>query len=86
MLPLKIIHYNTLNMATKMTAVEWLRLTIQNKLASEMGPFFAEAFETAKVVEREYMMQMYNAGKAEGIIEGPQTANEYFTETYGKEN
>jgi hypothetical protein len=69
-------------MATKMTAVEWLRLTIQNKLASEMGPFFAEAFETAKVVEREYMMQMYTAGKLEGIKEGPQTANEYFTETF----
>ena len=69
-------------MATKMTAVEWLRLTIQNKLTAEMGPFFAEAFETAKVVEREYMMQMYNAGKLEGIKEGPQTANEYFNETF----
>jgi hypothetical protein len=69
-------------MATKLTAVQWLEIAIQNKLASEMGPFFAEAFETAKVVEREYMMQMYNAGKAEGIIEGPQTANEYFTEEF----
>jgi hypothetical protein len=42
-----------------------------------------EAFETAKVLEREYMMMMYNAGKAEGLIEGPQKANEYFTVTYG---
>jgi hypothetical protein len=71
-------------MATKMTAVEWLRLTIQNKLASEMGPFFAEAFETAKVVEREHMMLMYNAGKVEGLLDGPQTANEYFTEEFNQ--
>jgi hypothetical protein len=69
-------------MATKMTAVKWLEIAIQNKLTAEMGPYFAEAFETAKVVEREYMMQMYNAGKLEGIKEGPQTANEYFTETF----
>ena len=73
-------------MATKMTAVQWLEIAVQNKLASEMGPYFQEAFETAKVVEREYMIQMYNAGKAEGIIEGPQTANQYFNETYAKEN
>ena len=65
-----------------MTAVKWLEIAIQNKLTAEMGPYFAEAFETAKVVEREYMMQMYNAGKLEGIKEGPQTANEYFTETF----
>jgi hypothetical protein len=69
-------------MPTKMTAVEWLRLTIQNKLTAEMGPYFAEAFQQAKALEREYMMQMYNAGKLEGIKEGPQTANEYFTETF----
>jgi hypothetical protein len=42
-----------------------------------------EAFEQAKALEREYMMQMYTAGKLEGIKEGPQTANEYFNETYG---
>jgi ABC-type enterochelin transport system substrate-binding protein len=41
-----------------------------------------EAFETAKVLEREYMMLMYNAGKTEGLIEGSQTAKEYFTETF----
>jgi len=41
-----------------------------------------EAFETAKVLEREYMMMMYNAGKTEGLIEGSQTAKEYFTETF----
>jgi hypothetical protein len=69
-------------MPTKMTAVEWLRLTIQNKLTTEMGPYFAEAFQQAKALEREYMMQMYTAGKLEGIKEGPQTANEYFTETF----
>jgi hypothetical protein len=69
-------------MATKLTAVQWLEIAIQNKLTSEMGPYFAEAFQQAKALEREYMMQMYNAGKLEGINEGPQTANEYFTESF----
>jgi hypothetical protein len=69
-------------MATKMTAVKWLEIAIQNKLTAEMGPYFAEAFQQAKALEREYMMQMYTAGKLEGIKEGPQTANEYFTETF----
>jgi len=41
-----------------------------------------EAFETAKVLEREHMMLMYNAGKVEGLLEGPQTAKKYFTETF----
>jgi hypothetical protein len=69
-------------MATKMTAVQWLEIAIQNKLTAEMGPYFAEAFQQAKALEREYMMQMYTAGKLEGIKEGPQTANEYLTETF----
>ena len=43
-----------------------------------------EAFNTAKSIESEYMMQMYNAGKAEGIIEGSQTAKEYFTDTFNQ--
>jgi hypothetical protein len=71
-------------MATKMTAVQWLQIAVQNKLASEMGPYFQEAFETAKVVEREHMMLMYNAGKVEGLLDGPQTANEYFTEEFNQ--
>jgi hypothetical protein len=49
-----------------------------------MGPYFQEAFETAKVVEREHMMLMYNAGKVEGLLDGPQTANEYFTEEFNQ--
>ncbi len=69
-------------MATKMTAVQWLEIAIQNKLTAEMGPYFTEAFQQAKALEREYMMQMYSAGKLEGIKEGPQTANEYLTETF----
>jgi hypothetical protein len=69
-------------MPTKLTAVQWLEIAIQNKLTAEMGPYFAEAFQQAKALEREYMMQMYTAGKLEGINEGPQTANEYLTETF----
>jgi hypothetical protein len=69
-------------MATKMTAVEWLRLTIHNKLTSEMGPFFAEAFETAKELERQYLMQSFTSGKIEGLNEGPLTSEQYYNETY----
>jgi hypothetical protein len=43
-----------------------------------------EAFETAKVLEREHMMLMYNAGKVEGLLDGPQTAKEYFTEEFNQ--
>jgi hypothetical protein len=42
-------------MATKMTAVQWLEIAVQNKLASEMGPYFQEAFEQAKAMEKEQM-------------------------------
>jgi hypothetical protein len=49
-------------MATKMTAVEWLRLTIQNKLTSEMGPYFEEAFEQAKAMERQQIKEAYIMG------------------------
>jgi hypothetical protein len=69
-------------MPTKLTAVQWLEIAIQNKLTAEMGPYFAEAFQQAKALEREYMMQMYTAGKLEGINEGPQTANEYLIEIF----
>ena len=38
-----------------MTAVQWLEIAVQNKLASEMGPYFQEAFEQAKAMEKEQM-------------------------------
>ncbi len=44
-------------MATKMTAVQWLEIAVQNKLASEMGPYFQEAFEQAKAMERQQIKE-----------------------------
>ena len=42
-------------MSRKMTAVQWLEIAISNKLTSEMGPYFAEAFEQAKAMEKQQM-------------------------------
>ena len=71
-------------MAKKLTAVEWLEIAIQNKLTSEMGPYFAEAFEQAKELERQYLMQSFTSGKIEGLNEGPMTSEQFYKETYGK--
>ena len=69
-------------MATKLTAVEWLEIAIQNKLTSEMGPYFAEAFEQAKELERQYLMQSFPSGKIEGLNEGPMTSEQFYNQTY----
>lgn len=71
-------------MAKKLTAVEWLEIAIQNKLTSEMGPYFAEAFEQAKELEHQYLMQSFTSGKIEGLNEGPLTSEQFYKETYGK--
>ena len=73
-------------MAKKLTAVEWLQIAIQNKLTSEMGPYFAEAFEQAKELERQYLMQSFTSGKIEGLNEGPLTSEQFYKETYGKDS
>lgn len=69
-------------MAKKLTAVEWLEIAIQNKLTSEMGPYFAEAFEQAKELERQYLMQSFTSGKIEGFNEGPMTSEQFYNQTY----
>ena len=69
-------------MAKKLTAVEWLEIAVQNKLSSEMGPYFAEAFEQAKELERQYLMQSFTSGKIEGLNEGPMTSEQFYKETY----
>jgi hypothetical protein len=50
----------------------------------DFGKLITEAFDTAKAIEREYMMLMYNAGKSEGVTEGSKTAKEYFTDTFNQ--
>ena len=69
-------------MSTKLTAVQWLEIAVQNKLASEMGPYFAEAFEQAKELERQYLKQSFTSGKIEGLNEGPMTSEQYYTSTF----
>ena len=66
-------------MATKMTAVQWLEIAVQNKLASEMGPYFAEAFEQAKAMEKEQIVETYN----EGALDGLQLGEQYYNFVYG---
>jgi hypothetical protein len=69
-------------MSTKLTAVQWLEIAVQNKLGSEMGPYFAEAFEQAKELERQYLKQSFTSGKIEGLNEGPMTSEQYYKETF----
>jgi hypothetical protein len=72
-------------MATKMTAVQWLEIAVQNKLASEMGPYFQEAFEQAKEMEKEQIQDAYYHGiwLDESKVHSPYIAAEdYYSETY----
>ena len=61
-----------------MTAVQWLEIAISNKLTSEMGPFFAEAFEQAKEMEKEQIVETYNQGALDGLQLGEQYYNFVF--------
>jgi len=65
-------------MATKMTAVQWLEIAISNKLTSEMGPYFAEAFEQAKEMEKQQIVETYNEGALDGLQLGEQYYNFVF--------
>ena len=65
-------------MSRKMTAVQWLEIAISNKLTSEMGPFFAEAFEQAKEMEKEQIVETYNEGALDGLQLGEQYYNYVF--------
>lgn len=65
-------------MSRKMTAVQWLEIAVQNKLASEMGPYFAEAFEQAKAMEKEQIVETYNEGALDGLQLGEQYYNFVF--------
>jgi hypothetical protein len=65
-------------MATKMTAVQWLEIAVQNKLTSEMGPYFQEAFEEAKKMEKEQIVETYNEGALDGLQLGEQYYNFVF--------
>jgi hypothetical protein len=51
-------------MSRKMTALQWLEIAMQNKLKAEMGPYFAEAFEQAKEMEKQQIMDAYDSGEA----------------------
>jgi len=72
-------------MATKMTAVQWLEIAVQNKLKAEMGPYFAEAFQQAKEMEKEQIMDAYlkdKVGKFDAVLNLMDKAEQYYTSTY----
>lgn len=71
-------------MATKMTAVQWLEIAVQNKLKAEMGPYFAEAFQQAKEMEKEQIRDAYNDGSAEWTAIEYTDAEQYYNETYNQ--
>lgn len=71
-------------MATKMTAVQWLEIAVQNKLKAEMGPYFAEAFQQAKAMEKEQIIKAYNEGNAEWTPIIYEDAKHYYTSTYNQ--
>ena len=61
-----------------MTAVQWLEIVIQKKLNAEMGPYFAEAFQQAKEMEKEQIIETYNEGALDGLQLGEQYYNHVF--------
>ena len=65
-------------MSRKMTAVQWLEIAVQNKLKAEMGPYFAEAFEQAKEMEKKQIVETYNEGALDGLQLGEQYYNFVF--------
>ena len=72
-----------------MTAVQWLEIAVQNKLASEMGPYFQEAFEQAKQMEKEQIVDAYILPlsseywfKDEDFFQTK--AEQYYTSTYNQ--
>jgi hypothetical protein len=73
-------------MAKKMTAVQWLEIAVQNKLASDMGPYFAEAFEQAKEMEKQQIMDAYREGRTDQQTRVPKYYNRssaiYYTSTF----
>ena len=64
-----------------MTAVQWLEIAVQNKLKAEMGPYFAEAFQQAKEMEKEQIMDAWDVGKDSF---SSMSAEQYYNETYNQ--
>ena len=64
----------------KQTAVEWLNEAINNKLKSELGPSFIDLFNEAKAIEREQIINAYDAGTF--YLEG----GLYYKETFEDES
>ena len=73
-------------MAKKMTAVQWLEIAVQNKLKAEMGPYFAEAFEQAKEMEKQQIIDAYLNDRPKAGIDKAlklwDQAEQYYTLTF----
>ena len=73
-------------MSRKMTAVQWLEIAVQNKLKAEMGPYFAEAFEQAKEMEKQQIIDAYLNDRPKAGIDKAlklwDQAEQYYTLTF----
>ena len=69
-----------------MTAVQWLEIAVQNKLKAEMGPYFAEAFEQAKEMEKQQIIDAYLNDRPKAGIDKAlklwDQAEQYYTSTF----
>ena len=69
-----------------MTAVQWLEIAVQNKLKAEMGPYFAEAFEQAKEMEKQQIIDAYLNDRPKAGIDKAlklwDQAEQYYTLTF----
>jgi hypothetical protein len=62
------------------TAVEWLNDAINKKLNNDLGPSFTDLFNEAKKLEREQIINAYDAGTF--YLEG----GLYYKETFENES
>jgi hypothetical protein len=69
-------------MANKQTAVEWL---IEVLWAPCQG-IPSDIIDQAKQMEKEQIIKAYWASYKEGQYSGDKTAEEYYNETYGKQD
>ena len=66
----------------KYTPIELLKLTLGYDLRVIMNKSIELYFEHHKIVESEVIAMAFDAGKKEGINNGPTTGGQYYNEQY----
>ena len=69
-----------------MTAIQWLKHNMQNKLTSELGPSFKELFEQAEEIEKNQIIEAVSYGNSyyKNYEAAEVTGENYYQETYSK--